>query len=177
MKPLSSYSPESLGFARIWVSFIFLVQVLVTDFDAIGRLPTSIMHPPGIMEYFSWKFYDRIVTPEGMICLKLVMIVVLALNVLGIGGRVSGLLAASLVTLQQGILRSFGHFNHDEMVGIICLWILAVTPCYRGLVLTSRRHASGMSSSDYGYPIFLMRSVMAWAYCSAGLLKLRIGGI
>jgi hypothetical protein len=178
VRPLASYGPNSLAAARICVHGAFLVQMALTDFYALGQLPTTIMHPPGIMEYLSWKFYDRLVTPAGMVALQCALIVSLAASTLGLLGRLSCATSAALVILYQGILRSFGHFNHDEMVGVICLVILAFSPCCHALAIGFGQQAiTRPPSVAYGYPLFLMQAVMAWAYFSSALLKLRLGGL
>ena len=69
----------------------------------------------------------------------------------------------------QGLLRSFGHFNHDEMTGIYFLVILAFTPCGDAFSLDSvYRTRKDLKSSAYGYPILLMQMVLAWCFFYGG---------
>jgi uncharacterized membrane protein YphA (DoxX/SURF4 family) len=64
------------------------------------------------------------------------------------------------------------------MVAVWVLVVLALTPCGDGFSLDARRRAPPpRSPAAYGYPILLARCVLAWAYLSAGLLKLRVGGL
>jgi predicted DCC family thiol-disulfide oxidoreductase YuxK len=154
----------------------FLIQIIGTDFHALGHLPVTLMHPPGVMEYLSWKFYDRLMTPEGMTALKCAMVLSLSMSAVGYLSTITCATSAALVILYQGILRSFGHFNHDEMVGIYFLMILAVSPCANAVAVDRAGCPAKSRSSAYGYPIFLMQAVMAWAYCTSGILKLRLGG-
>jgi vitamin K-dependent gamma-carboxylase-like protein len=83
-----------------------------------------------------------------------------------------------LVVLYQGLLRSFGHFNHDEMVAIYCLGVLAFTPC--GDEFSLDRLIAKKSAQRplwaYAYPILLMQVLLAWAYFSSALIKLRVSG-
>jgi hypothetical protein len=134
------------------------------------------MRPPGIMEYLSWKFYDRLVTPQGMTALQVVLVVTLLLSTLGAFTNVTTKLSAALVILHQGILRSFGHFNHSEMVGLLFLVVLAASPCGEGFSLDARNKPSKDRSFVFGYPIVLMQLIMAFSYCTAGLLKVRLAG-
>jgi hypothetical protein len=131
------------------------------------------------MEYLSWKVYDRILTPRGMMALQVALVGSLILAALGAATSVSTKLAAGFYIFYQGLLRSFGHFNHDEMVAVWFLIILALTPCGDGFSLDARRRAAPSSRppTAYGYPILLMRCVMAWAYFSSALLKLRLSGV
>jgi hypothetical protein len=150
----------------------------LVDFAALGHLPTELMRPPGIMEWFSWKFYDRLVTPRGMVSLQIVLVGSLMAATLGVATPISTKCAAILYAFYQGLLRSFGHFNHDEMTAVWFLFILALTPCGDGFSLDNYRTRSGAakSAAAYGYPILLMRCLLAWVYFSAALLKLRLGG-
>lgn len=131
------------------------------------------------MEYLSWKFYDRLVTPTGMVLLKALLVISLIGGMLGVLTRYCALVSAAMVVLYQGILRSFGHFNHDEMLGIYCLAILAVTPCGDGFALAKARRPRAPTNESwvYGYPVLLMQVLVAWTYCTAGLLKLRLSGL
>jgi hypothetical protein len=43
-----------------------------------------------------------------------------------------------LVLFYQGLLRSFGHFNHDEMIAVYFMVVLAFTPCGDAFSLDSR---------------------------------------
>jgi len=84
-----------------------------------------------------------------------------------------------LVLFYQGVLRSFGHFNHDEMLGVYCLAVLAFTPCGDDFSLDHwlRRTEKERPLWAYAYPILLMQLLMAWTYFSSALIKLRIAGL
>jgi hypothetical protein len=167
----------ALGAVRALVHGFFLVSIAATSFRALGRLPVTIMHPPGAMEYLSWKLYDRLLTPGGMTALQWLLLVSLALSTVGCWTGLTAKTSAALVIFYQGILRSFGHFNHDEMVALYCLGVLAFSPCGDAFSIDRLRRAPpARPGFAYGYPIFLMQLVMAWAYCTAGVLKLRLSG-
>jgi hypothetical protein len=146
-----------------------------------------MMHPPGLMELVSWKVYDRVMTPRGMFALQVALVGSLAAAAAGAATPISTKLAAVLYAFYEGLLRSFGHFNHDEMTAVWFLIILALTPCGDGFSLDERIRArlarpdlpppAKHPPSAYGYPILLMRCVLAWVYVSSALLKLRLGGL
>ena len=131
------------------------------------------------MKLVPWVFYDRLVTPEGMTILKLAMVISLMFSMAGFATGLFTKASALLVIFYQGLLRSFGHFNHDEMVGIYFLLILAFTPCGDAFSLDSwrGRRIAGREGVRYGYPVLLMMLVMAWAYLSSGLIKFRVAGL
>lgn len=168
----------ALGMVRAGVSAVFLISVLNTSFSNLGHLPVTIFRPLGLMQLLSWRFYDRLLTPQGMTALKWVLVVSLTMSTIGYLTPVTTKTSALLMVFYQGILRSFGHFNHDEMLGVYYLIILAFSPCGDGFSVDSLPGPKANKGEfAYGYPIFLMRLLMAWTYFSAALIKLRVAGL
>src|SRR5262249_40865930 len=117
---LSPQSAQALGMVRAGVHGFLLIQVLMASFRALGYLPVTLMHPPGVMEYVSWKLYDRLLTPNGMLAFQCLLALSLCLSAAGYLTSITTKTSALLFIFYQGILRSFGHFNHDEMVAVWC---------------------------------------------------------
>lgn len=164
---------------RACVHGVFLVSVLLTSFSNLGRLPVTILRPTGAMQLIPWEVYELLLTPGGMFAFQCVMVVSLAASAAGYLTPYTTKSSALLVLFYQGLLRSFGHFNHDEMLGVYYLVVLAFTPCGDGFSIDSlkgraRRRADGFA---YGYPILLMRVLLAWVYFSSALIKLRVRGL
>lgn len=176
-------SAFALGVARVVVHATFLFSVLIASFSALGRLPITILRPTGAMKLLPWSFYEQLLTPAGMMILKAAMIVSLVAGMLGILTPISTKTSFLLVLFYQGLLRSFGHFNHDEMLGVYCLAVLAFTPCGdefsldQGLAQRLRRNRKDRPRFVYAYPILLMQLLMAWVYFSSALIKLRVAGL
>ena len=101
-------SATALGAVRAVVSGVFLAVVLHDHFTTLANLPVTILRPPGVMEYLSWKFYGRLMTPEGMVVFKLALLLTLGASFVGWWTPVSTKSAAALVILYEGLLRSFG---------------------------------------------------------------------
>ena len=94
--------------------------------------------------------------------------------------NVSTKAAAVLFLFYQGLLRSFTHFNHDEMPAAYILLVLSFAPCGDAFsldALRGRRRAVPGGSWVYGYPILLARLLLAWSYFTSGLIKLRVAGL
>ena len=198
-------SAFALGVARAIVHGTFLVSVITTSFSALGALPSTILRPTGAMKIFPWSFYDQLLAPTGITIFKTALVLSLLLSTAGLLTSVSTRTSLLLVVFYQGLLRSFGHFNHDEMLGVYCLVVLAFTPCAdafsvdtwlrqtkRGNVflgvfaplreLISRKGAKAQRQEQrplwaYAYPILLMQLLMAWVYFSSALIKLRVAGL
>jgi hypothetical protein len=172
-------SAFALGVVRAVVHGTFLISVLLTSFSALGALPTTILRPTGAMKFLPWSFYDQLQTPSGMVILKIAMVLSLLLSTTGLLTIVSTKTSLLLVVFYQGLLRSFGHFNHDEMLAVYCLAVLAFTPCGDAFSLDSRvaRARQERPWFAYAYPILLMQLLMAWTYFSSALIKLRVAGL
>jgi Vitamin K-dependent gamma-carboxylase len=172
-------SAFALGVVRAIVHGTFLISVLLTSFSALGTLPPTIMRPTGVMKFLPWGFYDQLQTPSGMVILKIAMVLSLLLGTAGFLTVVSTKTSLLLVVFYQGLLRSFGHFNHDEMLAVYCLAVLAFTPCGDAFSLDSRlaKVKKERAWFAYAYPILLMQLLMAWTYFSSALIKLRVAGL
>jgi hypothetical protein len=172
-------SAFALGVGRSIVHGTFLVSVLVTSFSALGSLPATILRPTGAMRFLPWSFYEQLQTPSAMVLLKTVMVVSLLCSTAGLLTVVSTKTSLLLVLFYQGLLRSFGHFNHDEMLAVYYLAVLAFTPCGDAFSLDNRMRKMGKDrpAFAYAYPIMLMQLLMAWSYFSSALIKLRVAGL
>jgi Vitamin K-dependent gamma-carboxylase len=172
-------SAFALGVVRAIVHGTFLISVLLTSFFALGSLPATILRPTGAMKFLPWSLYDQLQTPAGMVTLKCLMVLSLLFSTAGLFTVVSTKTSLLLVVFYQGLLRSFGHFNHDEMVAVYYLAVLAFTPCgdefsLDNLISKKPRERPLLA---YAYPILLMQLLMAWAYFSSALIKLRVAGL
>lgn len=163
---------------RAAVSGVFLISILCTSFSALGHLPATLLRPNGFMQLLSWRFYDDLLTPSAMSFLKWAMVISLTFSTIGYLTPITTKTSALLVLFYEGLLRSFGHFNHDEMLGVYCLIVLAFSPCGDGFSVDSlARKGNQKGELAYGYPIFLMRLLVAWSYFSSALIKLRFAGL
>lgn len=171
-------SAFALGVVRAIVHGTFLISALFTSFSALGSLPATILRPTGAMKLLPWSFYDHLQTPSGMLILKSAMVLSLLLGALGFLTVVTTKTSFLLVLFYQGLLRSFGHFNHDEMVAVYFLLVLAFTPCGDAFSIDSRLRKTRIQRPlfAYAYPILLMQLLLAWTYFSSALIKLRVAG-
>lgn len=169
----------ALGAIRAWLHLVFLINVLAASFQALGRLPVTVMRPTGAMQFLPWDFYEALLTPGGMLALKVLLVVSLALGALGFKTPVTTKTSAALVLFYEGLLRSFGHFNHDEMVAVYALVVLAFAPCGDAFSLDAWRKKKRTDAPGwaYGYPVLLIRLLVAWMYFSSALIKLRVAGL
>lgn len=175
---LTRATPAALGILRVLISGTFLVSVLTTSFSDLARLPATLLIPTGLMKLLPWGFYDRLFTPFGMTVLKWALIFTLLMSTAGCLSSTSTKTSALLILFYQGLVRSFGHFNHDEIIAVYFLIVLAFSPCAERFSLDSLWHRTRRKPNfAYGYPILLMQALLAWSYFSSAFIKLRVSGL
>src|SRR6266542_652501 len=164
---------------RVGVCGFILCEVLLTSFSDLGRIPATLLRPTGAMQIFPWRFYDLLLTPAGMFTLKWLMVLSLFGATVGCLTSLTTKSSAFLFVFYEGLLRSFSHFNHDEMPAVYILIVLALSPCGDAFSFDSWRGKKQPRSSEiiYGYPILLMRALLAWSYFSSALIKFRVAGL
>jgi hypothetical protein len=168
----------TLGMVRAGVCGFVLIEILLTSFSDLSRLPVTLLRPTGAMQLLPWRFYDTLVTPAGMATLKWLMMVSLLAAACGALTSLSTKSSAILFLFYEGLLRSFSHFNHDEMPAVYILFVLAFVPCGDAFSIDSflGRSRARKPGFNYGYAILLMRALLAWSYFSSALIKLRVAG-
>ena len=156
-------SAFALGVVRSIVHGTFLISVLATSFSALGALPPTILRPTGAMKLLPWIFYIELLNPGTMVVLKVLMVLSLIASTGGLFTSISTKTSFLFVLFYQGLVRSFGHFNHDEMLGVYCLAVLAFTPCGDDFSLDHwlRRNEKVLPPRAYAYPILLMQLLKA----------------
>jgi hypothetical protein len=179
LKRLVPTDAGALGMVRAGVCGFILCEILLTSFSDLGRLPSTLLRPTGAMQILPWRFYDQLLTPGGMLALKWLMVLSLLAATIGWLTSLTTKSSVLLFLFYEGLLRSFAHFNHDEMPAVYILIVLAFTPCGDAFSIDSWRARTlpQRSGIAYGYPILLMRVLLAWSYFSSALIKLRVSGL
>ena len=180
LKRLVPTDATSLGMVRAGVCGFILCELLLTSFSDLSRIPVSLLRPTGAMQILPWRFYDLLLTSGGMLTLKSLMILSFFVATIGCLTGLTTKTSALLFIFYEGLLRSFSHFNHDEMPAVYILIVLALTPCGDAFSFDSWRRKTRTRRSSglvYGYPILLMRILLAWSYFSSALIKLRVAGL
>jgi hypothetical protein len=84
--------------------------------------------------------------------------------------------AAVLVTLEQGLVRSFGYSNHPEMFLLLATWIICVAPAADGFSWPPRQ-APPRQAGMYTAVIAFVALVGCWTYAAAGIYRMAHYGV
>ena len=179
LRKLVPTDAKALGMIRAAICGFVCCEILLTDFVDLGRLPVTVMRLSGTMKLLPWRLYDALITPNGMLTFKALLLISMLAATAGYLTSATTKAAALLFLFYQGLLRSFGHFNHDEMPVAYILIVLAFTPCADAFSLDSLwlRARTRLGDVVYGYPILLMRSLVGWSYFTSAIIKLRVSGL
>src|ERR1700726_2944634 len=103
---------------RVGVCGFIFCEILLTSFSDLGRLPVTLLRPAGAMQILPWRLYELLLNPAGMLTLKWLMLISLFAATIGYLTSLTTKSSALLFVLYEGLLRSFSHFNHDEMPAV-----------------------------------------------------------
>jgi hypothetical protein len=178
LKGLVPIDAATLGIVRAGVCAFISYEILTSSLDDLGRLPATLLRPTGAMQLLPWRFYDLLLTPTAMLTLKWLMVLSLFGATVGFFSSLTTK-SSALLFLTRRTTAQFSHFNHDEMPAVYILLVLALTPCGDAFAIDSWRGRTRPQNPGiiYGYPILLMRSLLAWSYFSSSLIKLRVSGL
>jgi len=125
----------SLGTLRVMICGFIFCQIMLTSFSDLSRLPVTLLRPVGLMRLVPWRVYDLLLTPTGMLAFKWLLALSLLAAAIGSFSSLATKSSALLFVFYEGLLRSFTHFNHDEMPAVYILFVLAVAPAGDGCSL------------------------------------------
>lgn len=178
-------TPEVLGGLRCWVFLILAFHVFSQDLPGIALLPPQLRRPMGVMSVFhSLPGWDAMYTnARALTGLKLLTLATMSAAMLGWKTRWSVPCAALLGLICGGILREYSHFFHQYLVPMQLAVLLSFLPCGDGFSVDQflrRKRGEGeppRSPAVYGWSRYACWILIAGSYVSAGLSKLRNGGL
>ena len=164
-------SPQTLGFARIWVYALWFQRISIDPFSQLAELPIEILRPIGVMRYIPESLYGYICTAPVLGALKVVMLVGLALLILGVGPyRRIAICTCILLTVHQGLVR-FGEISHSELGMLYAAYVLAVFPAADALSLR-RERVKCAPPVMYAAPMMVIAFMISLTYAFVGTRRL-----
>ena len=136
-------SATTLGVVRACVFSIWLVVVVRDPLSFLGELPPSMFHPLGVLQLAPRSLWLHLLEPGALDAFKAVLVALLALAALGARPyRAIAVATAVLLTVHQGLLRSFTFTNHEELALLLCAYVLALFPAADGFAWPRRARRS-----------------------------------
>jgi len=158
----------ALTFFRTFVFGLWLVAVVRDPLARLAALPTSYYEPVGVLRLVPEGAQAALLSAPGLVTLKSLLVLVLALSLVPRLFRFAGSVAVVLLVVHQSLIRGFGHVNHAEIVPLLAALTLAVFA-----LLPDRE--GGPSYNRYAVPILAVALVASVCYSMVGLYRLSQG--
>lgn len=134
--------PQTLGMVRVIVFAIWLAKIVPDTFSFLAEMPRSIFKPVGILRLVPHGMWDWILTADVLSTMKWLLVLCLVYAALGLRPyRLAAIASAVLLTLHQGIERSFTFVNHLDLAALFCVYVLAFAPAADGFALSEPTHS------------------------------------
>ena len=163
--------PATLGVVRAAIFVAWLVVVVPDPLSFLGSLPREMLVPIGLLRLVPDALWAHLLEPGALEAFKLVLATGLVLSAIGARPYTPiALVTAVLLTLHQGLLRSFTFDNHEELALLVCTWVLAIFPAADGFALPRRR--SARRAGVYPAALLAMTAFLLLPYCAIAAHRL-----
>lgn len=168
---------ESLGMARILIFAIWLVYVVQDPIQQLVYLPIELFHPYGVFRLLPEAVWPGVITPTGLLLLKIVLLGIAFWAMVGWrGARAMAVLTIVLGLFYLEIKKGFGgHWDHRELTLVYATFMLALTPAWDALV-PRRRPVPARRPGVYQASLILLALIVILQYLFIGAARAFIGG-
>jgi hypothetical protein len=158
-------SPATLGVVRAVVFLMWLAVVVPDPLSFLGRLPDTLFKPVGPMMLVPRDVWLALLDPVALDAFKGALIVLLVLSAIGVRPyRPIALAAVVMLTIHQGLVRSFTFTNHEELALLVCAYVLVLFPAADGFAWPPRRVPS-RPAGTYSAALLAMTLLLLLPYC------------
>ncbi len=163
---------QTLGFVRACVFLIWLVKIIPDPFFFLAELPFSIFKPSGVLRLVPTGVWQWLLDANILSAFKVFLVLTLILAMIGVKPyRLIAVIAAILLTVHQGLVRSFTFVNHQELGLLFCVYALAVFPAADGFSWPKRKQPVS-SPQTYAGALLTMTLLVVLPYCAIGAYRL-----
>ncbi|MBF0503860.1 MAG: hypothetical protein HQL14_02040 [Candidatus Omnitrophica bacterium] len=166
-------SEKTFKFICVWIFGIWFVYILLDPLISLAQYPKSLYFPAGFLLKFLPKniFYIPVTYPF-LLFLKISLLLSIGSVILGYRKKWTALGACFLLTVFEGIVRSFGHINHPELPLLFSVFVLTIFFFFEDSIDTSNKDIS-----KYSIPLLAILFIVCLSYCFAGIHRLIARGI
>jgi hypothetical protein len=157
----------------LWVFGIWFGYVLFDPLMSLSQYPKSLYFPTGfLLKFLPQSIYFLPISYPFLLFLKIAMLLSIAAVLFGFCKKWAALCACILLTVFEGIVRSFGHINHPELLLLFSAFVLTIF-----FFLEDSIDQTKISISKYGIPLVAVLFIVCFSYCFAGIHRLVARGI
>ncbi|OGX31699.1 MAG: hypothetical protein A2787_00885 [Omnitrophica WOR_2 bacterium RIFCSPHIGHO2_01_FULL_48_9] len=169
----SQVTPQARRFLHCWVFGIWFLIILRDPFVDLAYLPPEAFQPTGILTI---PFSQGYLIQPILWALKIGLLVFLAAAFLNIRFVVTAGVSGLLLTVQQGLIRGFGHVSHGEIVLLLAAYVLSLAAIADAVLYKkSSRVPEGINLNSF--PFIGILAVMCFTYAFTGIRRLVYSGL
>lgn len=166
-------SERAYKFFCVWVFGIWFAYILFDPMTSLAGYPKSIYFPAGfLIKFLPRDIYFVPVSYPFLFFLKSSLLLSLIAVLLGVFKKWAGLYASIALTIFEGIVRSFGHINHPEILLLFSVFILTIFFFFEDSIDDSK-----LTISKYGIPLAAVLFLICFTYFFAGIHRLIARGL
>jgi hypothetical protein len=179
----SGASARELGLHRVLFFGLVLTYSLTMDPSAWASVSRVFWSPTYFFSYFEYP----VASAGTLVALTWIWRAALLASLLGLFSRVSVVVAFVLGFYLIGLPHNFGKVHHNDAILVLVMAIFAFSRCGDGLSLDALRRTGrapeaaepdeGAWGGEYSWPLRLCRLMVVFVVFSAGVAKLRHGGL
>lgn len=173
-------TPANLGLCRLIFFGTLFLFYFAYDFSVWSEVSSAFWMPGDLFKYGHLSVGSQNV----LIIVQWVWKIALLLSCIGLFTRISTVTALIFGTYLIGLAHNFGKVQHDDAIIAISIGVMALSRCGDSfsvdtLIRKARRGKSETvaRSGEYKWPVQLICVLFALAFFSAGISKLRHGGM
>jgi len=171
-------SKTALRFFQSWVFGIWLAIMLWDPLTDLAKFPTAGYTPTGFMlRMFPESLKYLPVSFSFLLCLKITILSACILILFNQYKKFAGLIACFSLSIYQGIVRSFGHINHPEVMLLHAVFILTIYYFFEKDLEQLEFLDQEKQITIYSIPIIMTLFFFAFTYAFAGIHRIAFGGI
>ncbi|RIJ77146.1 hypothetical protein D1871_09355 [Nakamurella silvestris] len=167
---------QSLAAARILLLGTWIVFVFFDPIQSLTNLPIELFRTYGIFHLVPDTVWGAVVTPTGLLMLKIVVIGFLAWAMIGWRhARVAACFAAALILFYLQVKKGFGgHWDHREMTLVYTTALLPLLPAWDAFA-AHRRPVPARREGVYRASLLVLCFVVILQYVFVGIARFFIG--
>ncbi|MHC4955394.1 MAG: hypothetical protein ACYTGZ_16195 [Planctomycetota bacterium] len=172
-----SATPRILGFARILVFSLWLVNLHLIALLDFADLPLAIHEPRGVMQFLPDAASAAMHGAGFLLGFKVLVTAGLVWLILGLPGYTRVAIATCvLLTLFDGIVVGFGPMTHKKFGILYAAWVLAFFPAADALAVAAPR-SEPRRSAQYVLPMVVITMALMTVYSFVGATRITTAGL
>jgi len=163
---------QSYKFFTWWIFGLWFLYLLFDPITGLAQYPPIAYKPTGfLLRFLPQPIYYLPISYTFLLTLKLTLLLCFLCVIMEKGKKWAALAACPLLSVYQGLARSFGHVNHPELMFVTAVFVFTIFFFFEDTIEQDAKTKEG-SISPYGIPLIALLFVFCFTYAFAGVHRL-----